>query len=153
MIRAVSNLLPRFHSAKKSVPVDGGELHVLIKEANNLIAMKAAGLSDTFVKGLDLIPSLCLFGAILRSPCPCMPADLCCSVTLQLLASKQIKEHEEEDSGGEEEPGSQLQPHVCVRRADCGAAEGDVPGADRVGQGGHAEQRVPRRSSPQQWER
>ncbi|XP_075902716.1 synaptotagmin-like protein 4 isoform X1 [Nelusetta ayraudi] len=36
--------------AKKSVPVDGGELHVLIKEANNLIAMKAAGLSDTFVK-------------------------------------------------------------------------------------------------------
>lgn len=52
-----SNLLPPFHSGKKSVTEDGGELHVLIKEANNLIAMKATGTSDTFVKGLDFILS------------------------------------------------------------------------------------------------
>lgn len=36
--------------------MEGGELHVLIKEANNLIAMKSGGSSDTFVKGLVLIP-------------------------------------------------------------------------------------------------
>lgn len=44
----------------------GGELHVLIKEANNLIAMKAAGSSDTFVKGSVLISSLRVFGAVVR---------------------------------------------------------------------------------------
>ncbi|TSQ81060.1 Synaptotagmin-like protein 4 [Bagarius yarrelli] len=36
---------------KKGKVVDGGELHVLIKEAKNLCAMKAAGTSDSFVKG------------------------------------------------------------------------------------------------------
>lgn len=39
---------------------DAGELHVLIKEANNLIAMKAAGLSDSFVKGFDSLLSVFL---------------------------------------------------------------------------------------------
>lgn len=51
-----SNPLSHFNSGKKSVTEDGGELHVLIKEANNLIAMKAAGSSDTFVKGSDIDP-------------------------------------------------------------------------------------------------
>lgn len=64
MFRAVPNLLSCFNSGKKSGPEDGGELHVLIKEANNLIAMKAAGSSDTFVKGSDLILTLCVFGAV-----------------------------------------------------------------------------------------
>ncbi|XP_077434348.1 uncharacterized protein LOC144059262 isoform X2 [Vanacampus margaritifer] len=42
---------------KKVVEVEGGELHVLIKEARNLMAMKGAGgTSDSFVKGY-LFPS------------------------------------------------------------------------------------------------
>ncbi|XP_077387966.1 synaptotagmin-like protein 4 isoform X2 [Festucalex cinctus] len=42
---------------KKVVEVEGGELHVLIKEAKNLMAMKGAGgTSDSFVKGY-LFPS------------------------------------------------------------------------------------------------
>ncbi|MCI4379896.1 hypothetical protein PGIGA_G00233700 [Pangasianodon gigas] len=41
----------------KKAKVDaGGELHVLIKEAKNLCAMKAGGTSDSFVKGY-LLPS------------------------------------------------------------------------------------------------
>lgn len=44
---------------KKSVMEEGGELHVLIKEAKNLMAMKTGGTSDSFVKGLVRIsPSL-----------------------------------------------------------------------------------------------
>lgn len=31
---------------------EGGEMHVLIKEAKNLMAMKSGGTSDSFVKGL-----------------------------------------------------------------------------------------------------
>lgn len=34
---------------------DGGEMHVLIKEAKNLMAMKSGGTSDSFVKGLVII--------------------------------------------------------------------------------------------------
>ncbi|XP_061581640.1 synaptotagmin-like protein 4 [Cololabis saira] len=41
---------------KKSAPEVGGELHVLIKEAKNLMAMKPGGTSDSFVKGY-LFPS------------------------------------------------------------------------------------------------
>ncbi|XP_008273924.1 synaptotagmin-like protein 4 [Stegastes partitus] len=36
---------------KKAVPDEGGELHVIIKEAKNLMAMKPGGTSDSFVKG------------------------------------------------------------------------------------------------------
>ncbi|XP_059202802.1 synaptotagmin-like protein 4 [Centropristis striata] len=36
---------------KKATTDGGGELHVLIKEAKNLIAMKPGGTSDSFVKG------------------------------------------------------------------------------------------------------
>ncbi|CAG5989364.1 unnamed protein product [Menidia menidia] len=36
---------------KKAVPEEGGELHILIKEAKNLTAMKTGGTSDSFVKG------------------------------------------------------------------------------------------------------
>ncbi|XP_023184588.1 synaptotagmin-like protein 4 isoform X1 [Xiphophorus maculatus] len=41
---------------KKAPPVENGELHVLIKEAKNLMAMKPGGTSDSFVKGY-LFPS------------------------------------------------------------------------------------------------
>ncbi|KTF95101.1 hypothetical protein cypCar_00025194 [Cyprinus carpio] len=41
---------------KKTRPTDGAELHVLIKEAKNLTAMKAGGTCDSFVKGY-LLPS------------------------------------------------------------------------------------------------
>lgn len=41
---------------KKSKPADGSELHVLIKEAKNLTALKAGGTCDSFVKGY-LLPS------------------------------------------------------------------------------------------------
>lgn len=37
---------------KKAKTEEGGELHVLIKEAKNLTAMKAGDTSDSFVKGL-----------------------------------------------------------------------------------------------------
>ncbi|XP_047209087.1 synaptotagmin-like protein 4 isoform X3 [Girardinichthys multiradiatus] len=36
---------------KMAPPEEGGELHVLIKEAKNLMAMKPGGTSDSFVKG------------------------------------------------------------------------------------------------------
>ncbi|XP_029963418.1 synaptotagmin-like protein 4 [Salarias fasciatus] len=36
---------------KKAVPEEGGELHILIKEAKSLTAMKSGGTSDSFVKG------------------------------------------------------------------------------------------------------
>lgn len=39
-------------SDKKARVEEGGELHVLIKEAKNLMAMKSGGTSDSFVKGL-----------------------------------------------------------------------------------------------------
>ncbi|XP_070769209.1 synaptotagmin-like protein 4 isoform X2 [Enoplosus armatus] len=45
-----------FSSGKKAVSEEGGELHVLIKEAKNLMAMKPGGTSDSFVKGY-LFPS------------------------------------------------------------------------------------------------
>ncbi|XP_016150585.1 synaptotagmin-like protein 4 isoform X2 [Sinocyclocheilus grahami] len=41
---------------KKTKPTEGAELHVLIKEAKNLTAMKAGGTCDSFVKGY-LLPS------------------------------------------------------------------------------------------------
>ncbi|KAL0974109.1 hypothetical protein UPYG_G00215470 [Umbra pygmaea] len=41
---------------KKPKTEEGGELHVMIKEAKNLTAMKAGGTSDSFVKGY-LLPS------------------------------------------------------------------------------------------------
>ncbi|XP_036424854.1 synaptotagmin-like protein 4 isoform X2 [Colossoma macropomum] len=48
---------PAEKSRGKKAKVDnGGELHVLIKEAKNLSAMKAGGTSDSFVKGY-LLPS------------------------------------------------------------------------------------------------
>ena len=40
-----------FSSGKKAATDGGGELHVLIKEAKNLMAMKPGGTSDSFVKG------------------------------------------------------------------------------------------------------
>lgn len=40
-----------FTSGKKAATEEGGELHVLIKEAKNLIALKPGGTSDSFVKG------------------------------------------------------------------------------------------------------
>nr|XP_046262264.1 synaptotagmin-like protein 4 isoform X2 [Scatophagus argus] len=36
---------------KKAMTAEGGELHVLIKEAKDLVAMKSGGTSDSFVKG------------------------------------------------------------------------------------------------------
>ncbi|KAM9376518.1 synaptotagmin-like protein 4 [Pholidichthys leucotaenia] len=36
---------------KKTGPEEGGELHVLVKEAKNLMAVKTGGTSDSFVKG------------------------------------------------------------------------------------------------------
>lgn len=42
-------------SGKKVVTEEGGELHVLIKEAKNLMAMKPGDTSDSFVKGLVII--------------------------------------------------------------------------------------------------
>lgn len=39
-----------FSTGKKDEAEDG-ELHVLIKEAKNLMAMKSGGTSDSFVKG------------------------------------------------------------------------------------------------------
>ncbi|KAM6924271.1 synaptotagmin-like protein 4 [Xenentodon cancila] len=42
---------PKKIKGKKSSPEVGGELHVLIKEAKNLMAMKPGGTSDSFVKG------------------------------------------------------------------------------------------------------
>ncbi|XP_051276787.1 synaptotagmin-like protein 4 isoform X2 [Dicentrarchus labrax] len=36
---------------KKAVTGEGGELHILIKEAKNLVAVKPGGTSDSFVKG------------------------------------------------------------------------------------------------------
>uniref|UniRef100_A0A3B4E744 Synaptotagmin-like protein 4 n=1 Tax=Pygocentrus nattereri TaxID=42514 RepID=A0A3B4E744_PYGNA len=48
---------PAEKSRGKKAKIDnGGELHVLIKEAKNLSAMKAGGTSDSFVKGY-LLPS------------------------------------------------------------------------------------------------
>uniref|UniRef100_A0A672YH82 Synaptotagmin-like 4 n=1 Tax=Sphaeramia orbicularis TaxID=375764 RepID=A0A672YH82_9TELE len=41
---------------KKAASDEGGELHVLVKEAKNLMAMKVGGTSDSFVKGY-LFPS------------------------------------------------------------------------------------------------
>lgn len=44
--------MPLFsHIGKKTKTADGAELHVLIKEAKNLTAMKAGGTCDSFVKG------------------------------------------------------------------------------------------------------
>ncbi|KAK3536085.1 hypothetical protein QTP70_026939 [Hemibagrus guttatus] len=48
--------LVRGGSGKKAKVEDSGALHVLIKEAKNLCAMKAGGTSDSFVKGY-LLPS------------------------------------------------------------------------------------------------
>lgn len=42
-------------SGKKAATEEGGELHVLIKEAKNLVAMKSGGISDSFVKGSVII--------------------------------------------------------------------------------------------------
>ncbi|XP_026213541.1 synaptotagmin-like protein 4 [Anabas testudineus] len=42
---------PEKIKGKKAVTEEGGELHVLIKEAKNLMAMKTGGTSDSFVKG------------------------------------------------------------------------------------------------------
>ena len=39
------------HLGKKAHAVEGGERHVLIKEAKSLVAMKGGATSDTFVKG------------------------------------------------------------------------------------------------------
>ncbi|TKS72187.1 Synaptotagmin-like protein 4 [Collichthys lucidus] len=42
---------PEKVKGKKAVTEEGGELHVLIKEAKNLMAMKPGDTSDSFVKG------------------------------------------------------------------------------------------------------
>ncbi|XP_076005160.1 synaptotagmin-like protein 4 [Genypterus blacodes] len=42
---------PGKNKGKKAAAEEGGELHVLIKEAKNLMAMKIGGTSDSFVKG------------------------------------------------------------------------------------------------------
>lgn len=39
------------NSGKKEEVEDGGELHVLIKEAKNLVGVKLGATLDTFVKG------------------------------------------------------------------------------------------------------
>lgn len=38
-------------SGKKAATAEDGELHVLIKEAKDLLAMKSGEISDSFVKG------------------------------------------------------------------------------------------------------
>lgn len=40
-----------FYAGKKVITEEGGELHILVKEAKNLMAMKPGGTSDSFVKG------------------------------------------------------------------------------------------------------
>lgn len=42
-------------SGKKGASEEGGELHVLVKEAKNLMAMKSGGTSDSFVQGSVII--------------------------------------------------------------------------------------------------
>lgn len=128
---------------KKATMGQGGELHVLIKEAKNLMAMKTGGTSDSFVKGLVVQNPLC----VPRTPPACrMNRDF---ALLQVPVPGDGKKHQAEDSGREEEPEPALRSHVGVQRCVAGAAEGDVSGADRVGQRGHAEQRVPGRSPSQ----
>lgn len=53
---------------KKTKPADGAELHVLIKEAKNLTAMKAGGTCDSFVKGFA---NICFITSThdLKGPC------------------------------------------------------------------------------------
>ncbi|KAM8909805.1 synaptotagmin-like protein 4 isoform 3-T4 [Spinachia spinachia] len=52
-LKYVTPKMPKAEKVKgKKAAIDGGgELHVLIKEATNLIAMKPGGTSDSFVKG------------------------------------------------------------------------------------------------------
>ncbi|KAM7389231.1 hypothetical protein PAMP_023221 [Pampus punctatissimus] len=125
---------------KKAVTVEGGELHVLIKEAKNLMAMKTGDTSDSFVKGLVITCRLAAFPY--KRP----------SFEANCVRVSAGKNHKEEDSSCEEEPEPFVQPHVCVQGADPGAAEGDVSGAHCVGQRGHVEQRIPGRSAPQLWQ-
>ncbi|XP_048884740.1 synaptotagmin-like protein 4 isoform X2 [Brienomyrus brachyistius] len=47
----VSSGTVKVKDKKKKTKDEGGELHVLIKEAKNLTAMKKGGVSDSFVKG------------------------------------------------------------------------------------------------------
>lgn len=42
-------------TGKKAEPESGGELHVLIKEAKNLVGVKLGATLDTFVKGFVLV--------------------------------------------------------------------------------------------------
>lgn len=42
-------------SGKKAEPEDGGELHVLVKEAKNLVGVKPRATLDTFVKGFVIM--------------------------------------------------------------------------------------------------
>ncbi|KAL6117475.1 sytl4 [Pungitius sinensis] len=51
-LKYVTPKMPKPEKVKgKKAAIEGGELHVLIKEAQNLIAMKPGGTSDSFVKG------------------------------------------------------------------------------------------------------
>ncbi|XP_068571173.1 synaptotagmin-like protein 4 isoform X1 [Cebidichthys violaceus] len=51
-LKYVTPTKPKTEKTKgKKAVMEGGELHVLIKEAKNLIAMKPGGTSDSFVKG------------------------------------------------------------------------------------------------------
>ncbi|XP_056455993.1 synaptotagmin-like protein 4 isoform X3 [Gadus chalcogrammus] len=62
-VRRIKKQIPKvcfyaefLHLVKKAHAVEGGELHVLIKEAKSLVAMKGGATSDTFVKG-HLLPA------------------------------------------------------------------------------------------------
>lgn len=111
---------------KKTRPTDGAELHVLIKEAKNLTAMKAGGTCDSFVKGFA---NICF---VLEVPCLFISTN---SAVFQVSAA--IKEKvflKAEDSGSEEDEEPKLQPHICVQPPESGAAEGCMSGAHRLGQ-------------------
>lgn len=55
-LKYVTPKMPTEKNKGKKVATEEGELHVLIKEANNLMAVKLGGTSDSFVKG-NLFPT------------------------------------------------------------------------------------------------
>lgn len=69
-----------------------------------------------------------------------------CAVLVQVSAAMQDQGHQEEDSGGEEDPEPTLRPHFCVQGPEAGRTEEHVSGADRVGPRGYVQQRLPGRS-------
>lgn len=95
-------------TGKKAEPESGGELHVLIKEAKNLVGVKLGAMVDTFVKGFVPV-------RLAISPHPrCCELTEAVFVDWQLLVPDRRKEHEEEDQAGEEEPQPSLRLHICL---------------------------------------